>query len=356
MGKSKLEMMREQANKAVAAAPPPDRFARAQALVERQPNGFAEKQPETAVVIPPNSAEVLKPNFKHDGAGEVAAKAVATVTRAVDAQGGPYYEEADLGLIDDNPFNARRLYRPERVHELAESIRADGQLVPGIATIRDGRRVLAGGHYRFKALKVAGIQSMRLLVHPNLSDQQLYQLSYKENAEREAQSPLDNALAWRSLIDQGVYPNESAIAEVTGMSLPNINKTLAIMKLSEPVLEIVREKPEAFALSTLYQLTLLEKVAGSTVAGAMATKIADEQAFCRDVEEARARYESKPARKQKETSRQHRLIDSDGKPLGVLKDWDSGKVSFEITLLDPAQRRALVDELKERFAPARHPK
>ncbi|MDF3839864.1 ParB/RepB/Spo0J family partition protein [Cupriavidus basilensis] len=354
MGKSKLDLMREQANKAVAAAPPADRFARAQALVERQPNGFAEKKPDVSVSRQFVSAEVLKPDFKHEVAEEASAKSVTLVSSASAA--GPYYEETDIGQIDDNPFNARRLYRPERVHELAESMRADGQLVPGIATIRDGRRVLAGGHYRLKALKVAGLPTMRLLVHPNLTDQQLYQLSYKENAEREGQSPLDNALAWRSLIDDCVYPNESAIAEVTGMSLSNINKTLAILKLSEPVLEIVREKPEAFALTTLYQLTLLEKVAGNTVTSAMATKIGQEQAYCRDVEEARTRYESKPPRKQKETSRQHRLLDREGKPLGVLKDWDSGKVSFEITLLDPVQRRALVDELKERFASSQEEK
>ncbi|WP_354687264.1 ParB/RepB/Spo0J family partition protein [Cupriavidus necator] len=351
MAKNRLEQMREQATKAVNAAPPADRFARAQALVERQPTGFSEKQLEPAHETQP-TAEILRGDFSHESAAAPREEGrKKNILRAPRASNEPYYEEADIGLIDENPFNARRLYRPERVHELAESMRADGQLVPGIATIRNGRRVLAGGHYRFKALKAAGIQRMKLLVHEELTDQQLYQLSYKENAEREAQSPLDNALAWRALIDQGVYTNESAIAEATGMSLPNINKTLAILKLSDSVLDTVKERPDPFALSTLYQLTLLERVAGPAVAGVMAIKVRDEIAVCRDVEEARARYESKTARKQKETSRQHRLLGADGSPLGVLKDWDSGKVSFEITLLDPAQRQALVEELKARFAP-----
>lgn len=341
---NKLEMMRQQATKALSAAPPADRFARAQALVERQPNGFAEKQPES-------QKEVATPQTPHRPVGEQKTDIhlVSAGTPGPDST-EPYYEETDISLIDENPFNARRLYRPERVHELAESIRADGQLVPGIATVRNGRRVLAGGHYRLRALKVAGKAKMKLIVHPQLSDQQLYQLSYKENAEREQQSPLDNALAWRSLIDQGTYSSESAIAEVTGMSLPNVNKTLSILKLTEGVLEIVKERAESFALSTLYQLTLLERAAGSQVATAMAIKVRDEVAVCRDVEEARARYEDKPARKTKETSRQHRLFGPEGNPLGVLKDWDSGKVTLEITLLEPAQRQALVDELKARFA------
>ncbi|WP_432263429.1 ParB/RepB/Spo0J family partition protein [Cupriavidus sp. TMH.W2] len=352
MAKNRLDQLRQQASKAVAAAPPADRFARAQALVERQPTGFAEKQAEPASSNLP-SAEILHGDFAHEGMASPSLKLsrASAAGEAARVSKEPYYEETDVGLIDENPFNARRLYRPERVHELAGSMRADGQLVPGIATIRDGRRVLAGGHYRFKALKVAGISRMKLLVHPSLTDQQLYQLSYKENAEREAQSPLDNALAWRALIDQGIYPNESAIAEVTGMSLPNVNKTLAILKLSDSVLDTVKERPEPFALSTLYQLTLLERAAGTTVAAVMAIKVRDEVAVCRDVEEARARYENKTARKQKETSRQHRLLGVDGSPLGVLKDWDSGKVSFEITLQDSSQRQALVEELKARFSP-----
>ncbi|KAI3591717.1 hypothetical protein D9X30_3242 [Cupriavidus sp. U2] len=339
MAKSRLEQMRDQAAKALSAAPPADRFARAQALVERQPNGFAEKRPEeqntSVAVAPPLTATVVN---------------LHTVEAEAPKDGEPYFEEVDIGLIDENPFNARRLYRPERVHELAGEIRADGQLVPGLATIRNGRRVLAGGHYRLRALKAAAKTKMKLMIHPNLTDQQLYQISYKENAEREQQSPLDNALAWKALIDEGVYPSESAISEATGMSLPNVNKTMAILKLSEGILDIVKERPEPFALSTLYQLTLLERVAGVSVAAAMAAKVKDEEAVCRDVEDARARYENKPARKQKETSRQHKLHAADGAPLGVLKDWDSGKVTFEITLQDPVKRQALVDELKAKFS------
>lgn len=339
MAKSRLEQMRDQAAKALSAAPPADRFARAQALVERQPNGFAEKRPEEQ-----SASETIAS----------APKAAVVNLHAVEVdapkEAEPYFEEVDIALIDENPFNARRLYRPERVHELAGEIRADGQLVPGLATIRNGRHVLAGGHYRFRALKAAGKNRMKLMIHPDLTDQQLYQISYKENAEREQQSPLDNALAWKALMDESVYPSESAISVATGMSLPNVNKTMAILKLSDGILEIVKERPEPFALSTLYQLTLLERAAGSSVAAAMATKVKDEVAVCRDVEEARARYENKPARKQKETSRQHKLHGADGTPVGVLKDWDSGKVTFEITLLDPAKRQALVDELKAKFA------
>ncbi|WP_423200755.1 ParB/Sulfiredoxin domain-containing protein (plasmid) [Cupriavidus sp. H19C3] len=341
MAKSRLEIMREQATKALAVAPPADRFARAQALVERQPNGFAAKAPLEEVEQRPT-------DIHSEVADKTSKQEVVPANDASDTE--PYYEETDIALVDENPFNARRLYHPERVHELAASIRADGQLVPGIATIRNGRRILAGGHYRLRALKVAGKSKIRLLIHPGLSDQQLYQLSYKENAEREQQTPLDNAIAWEALIKDGVYGSESAIAEVTGMSLPNVNKTLSILKLSQPILEIVKERPESFALTTLYQLRLLEGAAGSTVATDMALKVRDEAAVAKDVEIVRTRYETRPARKTKETSRQHKLVGPDGTNVGVLKDWDSGKVTFEITLKDAAKRQELIEELKAKFS------
>lgn len=338
----KLDLMRQQANRALSVAPPADRFARAQALIERQPNGFAAKAPEDGPTARLPGSDI----------GDSQRPIERTAARATNDEvaGEPFYEETDISLVDENPFNARRLYRPERVHELAASIRADGQLVPGIATVRNGRRVLAGGHYRLRALKVAGKTKIKLLIHPGLTDQQLYQLSYKENAEREQQTPLDNAIAWDALIKDGIYPSESAIAEVTGMSLPNVNKTLSVLKLSSGVLDLVRERPESFALTTLYQLRLLEGAAGSSVASEMAVKVRDEAAVAKDVELLRARYENKPARKTKETSRQHKLLGPDGAHVGLLKDWDSGKVTFEITLKDPSKRQELIEELKARFS------
>lgn len=125
-----------------------------------------------------------------------------------------------VAAIDPNPHNARRIYRPERVSELAASIGAHGQDVPGIATLRDGRYILAAGHYRWRAIKVLGLRTMDLMIHDNLSDKDLFAYSYRENAEREGQTALDNALCWDELLKAGLYSSETELAEVTGMSLP----------------------------------------------------------------------------------------------------------------------------------------
>ncbi len=304
-----------------------ERLKHAQDVVKRQPTGFDEPI-EQALTIDVQAV------LTHKSEGEERRKI--------------YFGRVPIDLVDPNPFNARRIYRPERINDLATSIAASGQLIPGIATIREERYVLVAGHYRWRAIKVAGLHTMNLMIHEGLTDQELYHISFKENDERTQQSPLDNALAWRDLIDRGIYQNESAIAEVTGQSLANVNKTISILRLSEPVLEMVRQRPENYALSALYELVLLEQAAGKDAALAIAAKVGAGEIGRKEVAEQRAKFESYKERKPKENSRQYK-IRIDGLQIGFIKEWDSGKVALEVSLVDPKAREALVEELKRRF-------
>jgi ParB family chromosome partitioning protein len=241
------------------------------------------------------------------------------------------------------------VYKHSRITELAASISAHGQEQPGVAAKRGGRFVLAAGHYRKKALLAVGKSTIDLLVYPEMSDQELYSHSYRENGEREAQTSLDNALAWKNLLDQKVFSDATAISVATGISLPNVTKTLRALDLSQQVLDVVTEEPETFTLSVLYELVLFEKDAGTSNAIDMAVRVRSGEASRRDIEEARRLAgEDKKPRKLKEVSRQYKILRG-GKSVGQLKDWDSGKVSFEVLLDDPKERAALVDELRAKF-------
>jgi ParB family chromosome partitioning protein len=266
----------------------------------------------------------------------------------VETSAGARLEVVSLDLIEPNPFNARKIYRPERVSELAASISAHGQEIPGVATVREGRYILAAGHYRLRALKLLGAKTMAVMIHEGLTDRELYAHSYRENAEREAQTSLDNALSWRELLNQGVYSSETEIAEATSQSLPNVNKTLAALRLSPQVLDVVKEDPKVFALSALYELALYEGVAGQAKALVMAKLVFAGEAGRKEIQEARAQIESPRERKRKETSRQYK-IQREGQQIGSLKEWDSGKVALEVVIADTKDRAALVTELKERF-------
>ena len=278
---------------------------------------------------------------------QVLSKSVVGLEEFVTSSGARVLE-VPINLIDLNPFNARQIYKPERVAELAKSIAANGQEIPGIATLKKGRYVLVAGHYRLRAIKQLGLEKMLVLVHNNLSDRDLYAMSYRENAERESQTTLDNAMSWRTLLDQGVYKRETEIAEATGLSLPNINKTMAVLKLSKETLDVIQQEPANFALSSLYELVQFEAVAGVASGVKMAKLILEGEVGRADINEARAKLQEGKERKRKETSRQY-IVQASGKKIGKLKEWDSGKVALELVFDEPEKRIKFVNMLKEQL-------
>jgi ParB family transcriptional regulator, chromosome partitioning protein len=251
-----------------------------------------------------------------------------------------------MDQIDESPSNARRIYRPERIKEMAASLAANGQETPGFATMRNGRYLLGAGGYRIRGLKVINAKTMELLVWDNLTDRELYELSYRENKEREGHSALDDALSWREHIERGTFAGEADIVAATGLSESNVNKTMAILKLSSTVLNIVTENPEAFKLSVLYELYLYEKVAGDQKAAVFARQILEGKCSRQQIIDARELASTPKHRKQKEQSRQYK-IDGAGLERGVLKEWDSGKIALELDVKDPLKRTQLVEALRQ---------
>lgn len=261
---------------------------------------------------------------------------------------GTYPATVKLEDIVENPFNARRIYKPTRINELAASIAAHGQDQPGLAVLKDGKYILAAGHYRKAALTHLGKATMDLMVRNYVSDKDLYELSYRENAEREEQTAMDNAIAWADLLAKGVYKSQDELAIATSVKVQTLSKTLAVLKLPEAVLEIVKDDADRFAMSVLYELYLYTEVAGLSKGAEMARLVIEDKVSRKDIEQARAALTQPRDRKTKENSRQYR-IERDGAQIGAIKDWDNGKIVLEVTLNDHKEREALLTELRARF-------
>ncbi len=274
----------------------------------------------------------------------------ATTSANISPERGGRFETVSIDQIDPNPHNARQIYRSERVSELATSIQAHGQDVPGIATVRNGRYILAAGHYRLRAIKVAGIHTMNLMVHDGLSDKDLYEFSYRENKEREADSALDDALCWRDLLTNGVYATDVELAESIGQSKANVSKTLRILDLPECVLDEIKKAPTNYAMSALYELALFAKVAPNEDAIVqLVLQLKDGNIGRREIQEARSRMETPRSRKQKETSRPY-AIAREGAFAGSLKIFpDSGRVTFDVTFQNPADREEVLAIIKSKL-------
>jgi ParB family transcriptional regulator, chromosome partitioning protein len=309
------------------------RFAAAEAAMERAPSGLAGS-------FPTPTRGALSTTFS--------AESTATL-RALPEQ--RILKKIPLDFVLDNPFNARQIYNPDVIKERAASIATHGQRVPALACEdwnHPGKYILIDGHYRKRAIQAAGKSEIECLIEPIANELELYRLSFLLNAERNAQSSLDNALAWRRLLDEKKVPSEEALVELTGLSWGTVNKTLALLKLPESAIGRLREQPAKFGVAVGYELYLFAKAAREEEVLALMDRIIGQDLSSREVEALRKKAQDKPTRKPKEVSRQYKIRSGEAQ-IGFIKEWDSGKVAFEVRLLDQRDRDALVEELKKRF-------
>ena len=302
-----------------------DRFATADAVLSHRPAGLAMAASHGAA-----------PAFSAENASTASTRLIVS---------------APLERVHDNPLNAREIYDPNIVKELAASLATRGQIVLAPAVNHPdlpGHFLLIDGHYRKRAAIAAGLTTLDLEVRHHEGDIELYRLSWMLNEERSAQSPLDNAFAWRKLLDQKVVVNESQIAEMLGVSVSTVNKTLSLLSLPAAALDKMRERPEKFGIFTGYELTMAsKKLTGAELVG-LVDRIVLEDLSTRQVAAVRAKLENGDKRKRKETSRQYK-IHRDDQLIGFLKEWDSGKVLLEVQMPDTRDRVALIAALREKF-------
>ena len=303
-----------------------DRFARAEAAISQHPHGLLQARLQEQT--PPFSAE------------------------SAETESSRPLIRIPLTHLHDNPLNARRIYDPAVVQERAASIATHGQKTPGLAApdpSRPGHYILIDGHYRKRALASAGKLEMECFVENDLSDLDFYRLSFMLNEQRSDQSALDNAIAWRQLLDEGKVQKEEDICELTGISAGTVNKTLALLRLPESVLGVMRERPNAIGIAAGYELTLYFKLAGEDRTRELATRIMTDGLSSREVESIRKHAQEGKSRKVKEISRQYKIRTDGGQLLGTIKEWDSGRVMLDVQLSDRSAREALVEALKTRF-------
>lgn len=258
-----------------------------------------------------------------------------------------------IATCHDNRYNARRKYFPSIIKDRAASIAADGQKVAAAACAhpdRPGEFILIDGGYRKRALQHLGRDEILIRIEEAKTDRDLYRLSRLYNKERNDGSALDDALAWQQLLDDGVAVDQNDLAVLNGVDKGIVSKTLSLLKLPESAFELLQDDPAGVGYAVGYELYLLSKAAPLEDLMKAIDKVRSEEGMTvLELAALRRRFDapSRP-RKQKEMSRVYR-ISRDGAQVGFLKDWDNGKVAFEVTIDDARKRAELVEEIKRKF-------
>lgn len=108
----------------------------------------------------------------------------------------------ELNKISPNPHQPRQWFNPQRLQELADSIKSKGLLAPLILTPHDGKYQLVAGDRRLRAAKLAGLKTVPAIIKKALSRQEQLEISLVENLQREDLNPIEEALAYQNLLRQ----------------------------------------------------------------------------------------------------------------------------------------------------------
>ncbi len=140
-----------------------------------------------------------------------------------------------VDAIHPNPRQPRKRFEPEATTGLAASIRSQGVLQPVVVRPRPaGGYELIAGERRWRAAREAGASTLPAVVRET-DDRDALLLGLVENVARESLSPVEEARAYASLIDEFEL-SLGEVAERVGRSKPSVSNRLRLLELPEEIL------------------------------------------------------------------------------------------------------------------------
>jgi len=137
------------------------------------------------------------------------------------------------------------------LQSLADSIRSHGVVQPLLVRRRDGGYELIAGERRWRAARLAGLSRVPVVVK-EVPDESLLEIALIENIQREDLNPIEEAQAYKKLIEN-VGLTQEALASRVGRDRSYITNYLRLLRLPEDLQQLLKEG----RLSTGHARTLL---------------------------------------------------------------------------------------------------
>ena len=138
-----------------------------------------------------------------------------------------------------NPFQPRKIFNEEALQELAESIKEHGIIQPIVVRKKEKKYEIIAGERRFRAAKLAGLKEVPAIVK-EMTEQQMMEVAILENLQREDLTPIEEAEAYSSLIENLNFTQEE-LAKRLGKSRPHIANHIRLLQLPENVRQLMNE-------------------------------------------------------------------------------------------------------------------
>jgi ParB family chromosome partitioning protein len=146
--------------------------------------------------------------------------------------------EVDVDLIEPNNFQPRTNFNEERLEELAQSIRSNGIIQPLlIRGINNGKYQLIAGERRWRAAQRAGLLKVPCLLK-EVSDDKMLELALIENIQRQELNVIEEAHAYKRLIDT-LGLTQEMVAQKVGRDRTFITNYLRLLRLPDDIQQLV---------------------------------------------------------------------------------------------------------------------
>lgn len=151
---------------------------------------------------------------------------------------GEAVTQIESKLIDTNPNQPRKHFDEDALNELAVSIKNYGVIQPILVCPKEGGRYeLIAGERRLRASKMAGLSFIPAIVK-RFTQSEMAEIALIENLQREDLNPIEEARAYRSLMEKYGFTQEE-LADKLGKSRPVIANSLRLLSLNPVVVEMV---------------------------------------------------------------------------------------------------------------------
>jgi len=146
---------------------------------------------------------------------------------------------APIENLRPNPRNPRRMFTDAELDELSDSIRERGIIQPIVVRALQGDNFeIIAGERRWRAAQRAGLHDVPIAV-VEANDAQSLEFAIIENVQRADLNPIEQASGYLALMDDFNRTQED-VAQIVGKSRPHVANTIRLLKLSEPVKQLVR--------------------------------------------------------------------------------------------------------------------
>ena len=194
------------------------------------------------------------------------------------------YQLLPIYKVEPNPDQPRRDFDEEELQALAESISEHGIIQPlTVRELNSGYYQIIAGERRWRAARLAGLGEVPVVVI-EADDRKAMELALIENLQRQDLNPVEEALGYRSLMEDFGLTQEDAAKRV-GKSRPAVTNALRLLSLNEEVLAKVRsgELSAGHARAVLTVKSEKKQLAAAQKIAALGLSVRQAELLCRNM-------------------------------------------------------------------------